>query len=737
VINTHKIKSLNGEIPKDYVPPLIGNGSLSMIIDHTGAQSVRRYFDYGGEFGQLIPMIWWAGRRYDDPLWKLIPFGHFEVFAKVNNRDLRDLPRTYWEQELDVEGGIVNTTSIHCNEIRDFTTTFIPSQLNMVVIHKRVWPRRSDRKIKLVLRYILHDIDDEERLPHRMIVDPRQDDKLGALKIRYNVDGAKHYEGIISLFSDVETLMNVLGNNAFELQAYTTEAAFYIIFIDNYSSNGVKKIDEKEVDKLIQSIKKRRISDTVAEHKKDWENFWCRSYISLPDKDLANIWRTALYHIRCSTTEWSIPPGILNTHWWGKYFHDEIFPYLALVSSNHVELAERVPLFRLRTLSKALKMTGGKGARYPYESTEDGDEGSPPGPTLYEIHQMATIALECWIHYLYTQNLDLLRKIYPVIRECAEYFRLWHVYEINDKAFIGVCTDLDESIYPVREPLYTTCGAIRTFLSAAEASRILGLDEQLRSIWEKLAKKLLENLPFDGEKYIPFKGASHQSLGALGVVFPYEVLDPGDERARRTVFDYMRRCRSTIGWRPTSRMESDAFFIGEGEGWIWNTAWLATCLARMDEGELAYEVMREIVKMVDTFGSINEAKTKDKTVHHWFVTGAGAYVYALNQMLIQSTPDRIVLFPAIPSAWEELSFKLRCQGNVTVEAKIANNKLHFIKIESYFEPKRINQKNIAVPSIYISENYNVSGGVFKLLAIEKGIALFQASFRRSLTVKFK
>ena len=734
----HKIKSFNGEIPRDYVPPLIGNGSLSMIIDHTGAQSMRKYFDYGGEFGQLIPMIWWAGRRYDDPLWKLIPFGHFEVYAKVNGRDLRTLPRTYWEQELDVKGGMVKTVSTYNNGIRDCVTTFIPFNLNIIVVHKRVVADKSNARIQLVLRYVLHEVDREDRLPRRMTINPQLDDRLGALKIKYSVDGARYYKGIISLFSDVESSIDIPKNNVFELNASAAEATFYMLFTDNYedSSDG-KKLNEKKVDELIQGVKKRHVSDIVAMHKGDWEKFWNMSYVNLPDRDLVDIWKTALYHIRCSTTKWSIPPGILNTHWWGKYFHDEIFPYLALISSNHVELAERVPLFRLRTLSKALRMTGGKGARYPYESTEDGDEGSPPGPTLYEIHQIATIALECWIHYLYTLNLNFLKKIYPVIRECAEYFRLWHVYEVGDKAFIGACTDLDESIYPVREPLYTTCGAIRTFLSAAEASRILGLDEQLRPIWERLAKKLLENLPFDGEKYVPFRGATHQSLGALGVVFPYEVLDPRDERARRTVFDYMERCRSAIGWRPTSRTGSDAFFIGEGEGWIWNTAWLATCLARMGEGELAYKVLKEIVEMVDTFGSINEAKTKSKTVHHWFVTGAGAYVYALNEMLVQSTPVKIMLFPAIPLAWKDLSFKLRCQGNVTVEAGVANSRLRFINIKFCSEPVGTVQRKVIIPSKYVPEKYDVSGGEFRFLAVEDDVAIFQALFRHHLTVKFR
>lgn len=686
-------------------------------------------------------MIWWAGRRYDDPLRKLVPFGHFEHLIKINGTDTRQMKRTYWEQELNVDGGFVRTKSFY-GGIQETTTSFVPLGNNVVVVHTEIrGAGDSPKNGQLSFRYALHETMNEEALPRRMTIDPRWNPELDAVEISYQVDGSKRYEGTTALFSDAKVSSEIRGNK-YNLHAEsrdTLEASFFLLFMDD--EDGLNYLEEatKQV-KILRSEGYPRIFEKNAS---DWKQFWSRSYVNLPDKDLVDVWRTCLYHIRSQTTKWSVPVAILETHWWGKFFHDELFSHLALLSSNQMELAERIPIFRRRTLDRALKVTGGTGARYSWESTEDGEEGAPPGPWLYEIHHEAVIASECWTHYLYSQDKKFLETVYQVIKQCAEYIRQWHVYKTDtDRASIGACTDLDESMSPVRNPIYSCCGAIRTFLAAAEASEILGADEELRAVWKGLAKKLLNNLAFDGEKYVPFEGARHQSLPVLGIIFPFSVLDPKDQRVRKSVLDYMERCRSTVGWRPTSRAEKDAFFllslfsedvmfVGEGENWIWNSAWLATCLARMGDRTHTYDVLKKILQLTDTFGSVSEAKSSKRTVHHWFTTAAGAYVYALNEMLLQSTPEEIKLLPAIPPAWSNLSFKLRCQGNAVVEAKVVEGVLRELLIDSPIETVR----KIIIPRQLVGKEYVSSGGEVSFTT-EDQTAVLQARFKGTLTVKF-
>lgn len=730
------VRGSDNKRPSNYVPALLGNGNICLLIGEEGGQKQTEYFDYGKYFGSVLPMIWWAGRRYDGPLRKLIPFGHFETEIKMGKKNINQAAKAAWEQELDVDKGLVRTLWTY-DEMHELTSNFVAFDHNLVVVHKEVKPEQTLANLELVFRYILHSSMKEHSLPAQMRAETRWDSEQKILQVHYRVDGSTNYQGVVLLFSDVEVEARIDGNT-FELRSSSPqdfEANFFLLLMDNQEASNYLE----EAIKLARVIKKDGYQRVLQKHLKDWQRFWSRSYINLPDKDLVSIWKTCLYHIRSSTTKWSIPTGILETHWWGKFFFDEIFAYLALVSSNHIKLAERVPKFRLQTLSKALEMTKGAGARYPWESTEQGDEASPPGPWRNEVHLMAIIALECWTHYLYTQDLEFLRQIYPVIKECAEYLRQWHVYELSeDKAVIGACTDLDEALFPVRNPLYTLSGTIHTLRTASQASQILGIDEDLRSIWRELARKLKNTLPCDGEKYIPFEGASHQSLGCLGIVFPFCLLSPQDPIVRNTIFDFMNRCRTLTGWRPSSQKD---FYLKsiigekmeEKESWIWNSAWLATCLARMEEGELLHQVFEKIKPLTDAFGSLSEVKTSKQTLHHWFVTAAGSYVYALNEALVQSSPEEIRILPAVPRKWDEISFKLSCQGNVKVEMNLCKGRIRQLGLSSSLKQRR----RIVIPEGLVGIQYQVSGGRLVCRGTKDKKAIFEAKFKGSLTVKFK
>ena len=726
----------NGKRPSNYVPALLGNGNICLLIGQEGGQKQTEYFDYGKYFGSVLPMIWWAGRRYDDPLRKLIPFGHFETEMKMGKKNINQAAKAAWEQELNVDKGLVRTLSTY-DEMHVLTSNFVTFDHNLVVVHKEVKGDHALANLELLFRYILHSSMKEHSLPAQMRAEARWDSEQKILQVHYRIDDSRNYQGVVLLFSDVEVEARIEGNR-FELRSRSPknfEANFFLLLMDNQEATSYLE----EAIELARVIKKDGYQRVLQKHLKDWERFWSRSYINLPDKDLVSIWKTCLYHIRSSATKWSIPTGILETHWWGKFFFDEIFAYLALVSSNHIKLAERVPKFRLQTLSKALEMTKGAGARYPWESTEQGDEASPPGPWRNEVHLMAIIASECWTHYLYTQDLEFLRQIYPVIKECAEYLRQWHVYELSeDKAVIGACTDLDEALFPVRNPLYTLSGTIHTLRIASQASQILGLDEDLPSIWRELARKLENTLPCDGEKYIPFEGASHQSLGCLGIVFPFCLLSPQDPIVRKTIFDFMNRCRTLTGWRPSSHKD---FYLKsimgekmeEKESWIWNSAWLATCLARMEEGELFHQVFEKIKPLTDAFGSLSEVKTSKQTLHHWFVTAAGSYVYALNEALVQSSPEEIRILPAVPRKWDEISFKLSCQGNVKVEIKFSQGRVRQLCLSSSLKQRR----RIVIPEGLVGIQYQVSGGKLACLGTKDKKTIFEAKFKGSFTIKFK
>ena len=59
VADTHvQVSTGKGDsYPEDYVPPFLGNGSISTSVDYLGKQVQRKYVTF-------YPEVVWAGRRY-------------------------------------------------------------------------------------------------------------------------------------------------------------------------------------------------------------------------------------------------------------------------------------------------------------------------------------------------------------------------------------------------------------------------------------------------------------------------------------------------------------------------------------------------------------------------------------------------------------------------------------------------------------------------------------------------
>ncbi|RLE83276.1 MAG: hypothetical protein DRJ41_05170, partial [Thermoprotei archaeon] len=196
---THVIESLNGTVPKKYIPPLLGNGKICFLADHMGSGTQT--------------MIWWAGRRYNDPLRRLIPFGYFKTIIKINNKKIRNEKRTYWKQELNVENGLLITKNIY-GQLKETNTLFVHHDYNLILINKKV--RDVYVPFRLALYYVLHGTNNNDRLPFGMTIYPKWNAELNILEIPYVVHGFKKYEGIICIFSDKKVSYH-MSRNRFEI----------------------------------------------------------------------------------------------------------------------------------------------------------------------------------------------------------------------------------------------------------------------------------------------------------------------------------------------------------------------------------------------------------------------------------------------------------------------------------------------------------------------------------------
>ena len=107
--------------------------------------------------------------------------------------------------------------------------------------------------------------------------------------------------------------------------------------------------------------------------------------------------------------------------WSGRFFgFDEMFAQSGAVSAGKFDISVRTPNFRKDLLPVAMRRVQHYsdnsikkfGARYAWESLEDGSEGAPnpAGFWIDHVFHMANIANSCWKHYLYTGDKKFLEE---------------------------------------------------------------------------------------------------------------------------------------------------------------------------------------------------------------------------------------------------------------------------------------------------------------------------------------
>ncbi len=431
-------------------------------------------------------------------------------------------------------------------------------------------------------------------------------------------------------------------------------------------------------------------------NEESWYTYTKRSDVHTGDKIVDEFRRISLYTLRCQTTPWSIPPTVSEHYWGAGTFHDEMYPFLGLLSSNHAELAERVPYFRLSTLPQAMQRARGKGALYPWSSTEYGEERDPNGLWLAERFHLGQFAVCIWMLWLYNQDRVQLDDLYPVLKEIARYFEL-NMLERDPTGKLGTkpCVDFDESVGEVKNGPFTICAAIASFEYAANAAEILGKDTERIPRWRSLASELRQN-PLtmdDGRWTIPDGKPLHYSV--LGPIFPFRI-EVDSPVALATAAHIHEVCRSTRGWKPGF---SEVF---EGSNWMWTAAHLGIVHALQGNGDLAWEAIKAAPESAGPFLSPNEHVDKDSVVHvPWFTTGCGGWLYALNCLFVQVDEEGAKLLPAVPSALPNAKFRdLRADYGVLVSGEFRDGRLISLSARA---PQPLLWR-FRIPAKYIQQN---------------------------------
>ena len=648
---------------KGYVAPVLGNGTMTFQADYEGTMqsmpdlSIKSNMDL---------RIWQAGRRYMHKSDKdLISYGFFGQRAIKNGKEsvLKETGQT-----LDTKNALMHTACSYENDVNIKSEIFIHYDYNLIAVKKEVYGTEE-----FYFDYNLADIKLSDKLPELMTIKSVTETPNG-VEVLYTVAAGMYpYEGIICVFGANGEEITVNGNR-FSLSS-ASGGEFYILFCDNLDCENYTEHARKLKDMVIeQGYEKIR-----EEHCRKWNEYMSEGFAVIDDELINKAYNTAQYHLKCYTTKWSIPVGLNNGSWQGRYFaFDEFYMMMGLLTSNHMSGARKVPQFRFDGLETALFRCGTnkhehRGVMYPWETLENGTEGGPSGFWLDHVFHMACISCGAYFYYKFNNDRDFLENIaYPIIKNSALYYINHMVYTTeNGRVIVGKCTDL-ERLGPHREnPYMTTCGVIKTLQIFAEISAILGCDGDFAKECTAISEKLLRDLPHDGEKYIPYADSKETSIGLLGGTYPFDVISRDSKLQEQGINSYLDS-ESVVG---------NMYAVGTGVC-SWYMTWKAVVFARMNKCEETAQAIRNAAKNSGYFGEMYEINdtTTNTIFRPWFTTAAGMLVHSVNEMLLTSDEDAIYIAPALSESIKDFSFKLSAYNDLCVEVEVKNNKIEKLRI---------------------------------------------------------
>lgn len=640
-----------------YVAPVLGNGSLSFQVDYEG--NMQREPDFSGIRNNPDLRIWRAGRRYLHKEQKdLVSFGCFSC------RIDEDRVLEEYAQELDAKAALLRTACSYEGGVSVSTEVFVHADYNLIAVKKTA-------NVNYRFDYHLCDVKNRDALPELMTVTSQKAVKNG-IDITYKIGAGMYpYEGKICIFSDASATSEIV-NNRYSLAA-SGDAVYYILFCDN--------LDDKDYDGYAERIKSTVLCKGYGtirqEHINSWTAYMSEGYARIDDEMINNAYQTAQYHLKCYTTNWSLPVGLNNGSWHGKCFaFDEFYMMMGLLTSNHLDAAKKIPVFRRAGLKYAIER-GSHGkceqeAHYPWETLENGTEGAINGFWHDHVFHMACIS--CGEYYYYKFSGDLLfleNTAYPVIKACAAFYLNHMIYKTADGMIVGKCTDL-ERLGSSRENAYmTTCGVIKTLLIFEEVANILGTDAQMAEKCRHTAEELKRCLPNDGKRYIPYKGFDGTSIGLMSGTYPFDVIERDSIMQERGIKSYLES-ESTVG---------NMYSVGTGVC-SWYMTWKALVFARFHKKEETLNAIKCAASNTGYFGEMYEINDMETGTFYrpWFTTAAGMLIHSVNEMLLQCENDTVFIAPTLPGSVRDFSFKLAVQGGMCVEAEVIGSQLERIEI---------------------------------------------------------
>lgn len=387
----------------------------------------------------------------------------------------------------------------------------------------------------------------------------------------------------------------------------------------------------------------------LAQHKAQWNKLWEGDIIIEGDLESQQDVRLALYHLYAfgrGDSDLSIPPmGLsLQTPYNGHIFWDTelwMFPPLLIFNQDIARSLVNYRFDRLEPAKRRALNYGYRGAMFPWESDDTGEEATPPfaltGP--FEHHITADIAIAFWNYYRVTQNKKwLIQKGYPLMKEVADFW-VSRVTKNNDGSYsINNVVGANEFAPNVNDNAFTNGAAITALEFAVKAAEEIG--EISNPEWQLVSEKIKILKMKDGitKEHENYNGEIIKQADVNLLSFPLNIIN--EKTAILKDLKY---------YEPKLSKEGPAM----------GKSIFSVLYARQGDATNAYRLFKEsyVPNQQAPFGALSEVATSNFS---YFATGAGGMLQSVlfGFAGLDITDDGIIQKkPILPKEWKSLTIK--------------------------------------------------------------------------------